>query len=217
MLSDRVRRFFDLAVASGVLRFGEFVLKSGRMSPYFFNAGLFHSGTNLGALGRLYAETIVDADLEFDLVFGPAYKGIPLAATTVIGLSSLGRDVPYAFNRKEAKDHGEGGTIVGHPLPGRKVLIVDDVISSGTSIGEAVNMIRKAGGEATGVVIALDRQERGIEGVSALAEVRSRLSLTVTSIATVSDLVSYLRERGTPDAQTDLIEAYLSRYGSGMS
>src|SRR5687768_260702 len=181
--------FIDLCLDLGVLRFGEFKLKSGRTSPYFFNAGLFKSGRALLELGRHYAQAIQSAELQYDLLFGPAYKGIPLVTTTAIALADRhGRDVPWAFNRKEAKDHGEGGTIVGTPLAGR-VLIVDDVITAGTAIRESVDIIRAAGATPVGVVIALDRQERGQSTRSAVQEVEQDLGLPVTSIIKLSDLI----------------------------
>ena len=213
-LDERKSRFFDLALNCGVLRFGEFVLKSGRVSPYFFNAGLFHSGGSIGKLGRLYAQTALAAEIDFDLVFGPAYKGIPLAAATTIGLAQEGRDIGYAFNRKEAKDHGEGGTTIGYPLPGRRALIVDDVISSGTSIHEAVALLRNAGAQPVAIIIALDRQERGLRFASAIDEVREQLHVPVISIATVYDLLEYLREKPQGHDRIHAIQAYLAQYGS---
>ena len=160
-MQDYQKEFLDFALNTGVLRFGEFTLKSGRISPYFFNAGLFNTGRSLAQLGKYYAQTIVDSGIEFDVLYGPAYKGIPLAAVTAAALAEYHNiDIPYAFNRKEAKDHGEGGTIVGHELTG-KILIIDDVISAGTSVRESVDIIQQQGAQAGGVVIALDRQERG--------------------------------------------------------
>ncbi|MGD8429808.1 MAG: orotate phosphoribosyltransferase, partial [Ectothiorhodospiraceae bacterium] len=174
------RQFIQFALDRGVLRFGDFTLKSGRRSPYFFNAGLFNSGGALARLGEYYARAVMDAGVEFDMLFGPAYKGIPLAAATAIALSEhFQRDVPYAFNRKEAKDHGEGGNVVGAPLAGR-VLVVDDVISAGTSVGESQEIIRASGAEMAGVLIALDRQERGAGERSAVQEVEARLHVPVT-------------------------------------
>jgi orotate phosphoribosyltransferase len=207
-----MRSFIDLCLELGVLRFGEFKLKSGRVSPYFFNAGLFNSGRALAALGRAYAEAIQAANLEFDVLFGPAYKGIPLVAATAVALADhFDRDVPWAFNRKEAKDHGEGGSIVGAPLRGR-VLIVDDVITAGTAIREATDIIRAAGAQPIGVVLALDRQERGQGSLSAVQEVEQTLQLPVTSILRLSDLIDYLR--GSGDAtQLAAIERYRNEYG----
>lgn len=215
-LDPRKERFFDLALAAGVLQFGEFVLKSGRVSPYFFNAGLFHSGVSIRALGQLYAKTALAARLDFDLVFGPAYKGIPLAAATTIGLAEEGVDVGYAFNRKEAKDHGEGGLTIGTPLAGRRVLIVDDVISSGASIQEAVALLREGGAVPVAILIALDRQEQGRQHQSALEELRAQVGVPVLSIATVRDLLSYLEARQHPSEHREAIEAYLRHYGSGV-
>lgn len=204
--------FIDLCLQLGVLRFGEFKLKSGRLSPYFFNAGLFHSGRALAELGRAYADAIQTAGLEFDVLFGPAYKGIPLVASTAVALSDRhGRNVPWSFNRKEAKDHGEGGSIVGAPLRGR-VLIVDDVITAGTAIREAADIIRGAGAEPVGVVLALDRQERGQGPLSAVQEVEQTLRLPVTSILRLADLIDYLRRSGDA-TQLAAIQSYRSEYG----
>lgn len=213
-MDDGRQRFFDLAIESGVLRFGEFVLKSGRRSPYFFNAGLFCSGSRLAALGEFYADAAVSSGLAFDVVFGPAYKGIPLAAATAIGLARLGRDVGYAFNRKEMKDHGEGGVVIGHALSERRVLIVDDVISSGLSVDEAVHLIVAQGATPVAVVIALDRRERGAGNQSAADEVRERHGLPVLCVATIMDLLVYLRNRGGATEHVDAIEAYLDRFGA---
>ena len=212
-MQDYQREFLDFALERGVLRFGEFTLKSGRVSPYFFNAGLFDSGAALSRLGRFYAETLVTAGLPFDVLFGPAYKGIPLAAVTAAALYERHAiDVPYAFNRKEAKDHGEGGAIVGHALEGR-VLIIDDVITAGTAVRESIDLIRASGATPAGVVIALDRQERGRDARSAIQEVEQDYGMPVAAIARLADMVEYLRERG--DAATELaaIEAYRARYG----
>lgn len=212
-MDDNKRRFFDLAIASGVLRFGAFTLKSGRASPYFFNAGLFHSGPALAALGDFYAHTAATSAVDFDLVFGPAYKGIPLAATTVIGLARAGRDLPFAFNRKEVKDHGEGGTVVGHPLRGRRVLIVDDVISSGSSVAESVHLIAGHGGQTVAVVIALDRQERGLQGRSAVEEVQDQFRIPVFSVATLADLIADLETRPGYETQVQAMGLYRNQYG----
>ena len=208
------REFLDFAIARGVLRFGEFTLKSGRISPYFFNAGLFNTGTSLARLGRYYAHAIVDSGLAFDLLYGPAYKGIPLAAATGIALADHHeRDLPYAFNRKEAKDHGEGGAIVGSPLRGR-VLIIDDVISAGTSVRESIDIITAHRATPCGVVIALDRQERGKDQRSAIDELRESYGLSVTSIVRLEHLVEYLAEQ--PEMADDLarIQVYRDRYGA---
>lgn len=208
------RELLAFAIDIGVLRFGEFTLKSGRQSPYFFNAGLFDSGLRLDRLARAYAQCAVDCGLAFDCLYGPAYKGIPLAAATAVALArEHGRDVPYAFNRKEAKDHGEGGTIVGRPLAGR-VLIVDDVITAGTSVRESLQIIRAAGAEPAGVLIALDRQERGTGERSAVQEVRETLALPVASILTLDDVIRYLELRPEDAARLAAMRAYRMRYGT---
>ena len=212
-MQDYQRDFLRFALKVGVLRFGEFTLKSGRVSPYFFNAGLFNTGASLARLGRYYATTIVESGLVFDVLYGPAYKGIPLAAVTAAALHDQhGLDVPYAFNRKEAKDYGEGGIIVGHELEG-KVLIIDDVISAGTSVRESVNLIRANGAAATGVVIALDRQERGQGERSAIEEVEQDLGLGVVAIVRLSELETYLEEQAGGQEPLAAIRAYRSRYG----
>jgi orotate phosphoribosyltransferase len=212
-MQDYQREFLDFALSVGVLRFGEFTLKSGRLSPYFFNAGLFDTGGALARLGRYYAQTIVASGIGFDVLYGPAYKGIPLAAVTAAALyDHHGRDVGYAFNRKEAKDHGEGGTVVGHRLEGR-VLVIDDVITAGTSVRESVDIIRAQGAEPAGVVIALDRQERGAGERSAVQEVRADFGMPVAAIVGLEHLVEYLS--GKPDAagQLEAIRGYRARYG----
>lgn len=207
------KEFLEFAIDAGVLRFGEFTLKSGRISPYFFNAGLFNTGRHLARLGRFYAQAIVDAGHEFDVLFGPAYKGIPLAAATGIALADHhGLDVPFCFNRKEAKDHGEGGNLVGAPLSGR-VLIIDDVITAGTAIRESLDIINAAGATAAGVVIALDRQERGRGERSAIQEVEQDLGLRVTSIATLAELQLFLAESPDEAAALNAIAAYRAQYG----
>ncbi len=204
--------FFDFAIDNQVLRFGEFTLKSGRKSPYFFNSGLFNDGAAIAALGRYYAAAIVASGVEFDMLYGPAYKGIPLAIATVIALSDQhDRNVPYAFNRKEAKDHGEGGIIVGTPLQGR-VLVIDDVISAGTSVRESADIIKQARAELAGVIIALDRQERGQGSTSAIQEVERDYGVNVISIANLENLKTYLGEKGDDDALTR-ITAYQQQYG----
>jgi orotate phosphoribosyltransferase len=205
------QRFIELALAQQALSFGEFTLKSGRISPYFFNAGRFFSGRALLELGRCYAQTLIAADVQFDLLFGPAYKGIPLVATTACALADSGRDVPYAYNRKEAKDHGEGGVLVGAPLHGR-VLIVDDVITAGTAVREVVDIIRRAGAEPAGVVIGLNRQERGTGELSAIQEVERDYGIPVFSIISLEHILAYLQAQG---AAEDLgrVRAYRDRYG----
>jgi orotate phosphoribosyltransferase len=212
-MQDFRRAFLDLALSRGVLRFGEFTLKSGRLSPYFFNAGGFDSGAALDAVGGAYAEAAVAAGLGFDMLFGPAYKGIPLATTMACALATRhGRDVPVAFNRKEAKDHGEGGTLIGAPLAGR-VLIVDDVISAGTSVRESVDLIRGAGATPAGVVIAVDRQERGTGERSAADEVREALGLPVVAIATLDDILELSRDRADLARFEGALRAYRDAYG----
>ena len=214
--------FVAFAVDAGVLRFGEFKTKAGRMSPYFFNAGLFDDGARLGRLAEFYARRLIDSGLEFDMLFGPAYKGITLAAAVAIELARLGRNVPYASNRKDAKDHGEGGTLVGAPVKGR-VLIIDDVISAGTSVRESIAMIRAAGATPCGVTIALDRQEKASEnGVdaehSAVQFVERDLGLSVVAIATLADLLAYLRAQQDARLAGNLpaVQAYRDRYGVQM-
>lgn len=206
------QQFIDLALELGVLKFGEFTLKSGRRSPYFFNAGLFNTGKALATLGRCYAETIQRSSLAFDMLFGPAYKGIPLVAATATALADVhGRDLPFAFNRKEAKDHGEGGTIIGSALSAR-VLIVDDVITAGTAIRESADLVRKAGAILAGVVLALDRQERGRGDQSAVQEVEATFGVRCVSIITLSDLIESLQRSGRTDILAAMNE-YRTRYG----
>ena len=204
--------FVDFTLATGVLKFGEFTLKSGRISPYFFNAGLFNSGSHLSQLGIFYAKAIEASGLKFDVLFGPAYKGIPLATATAIALTdSLGRNIPYSFNRKEAKDHGEGGSIVGHPLEG-DILIIDDVITAGTAIREAQDIITANGAKTKGVIVALDRQEKGNSELSAIQEVEEIFGVKVLSIINLSHIVDYLKD--SKDEETLLrIEHYRSQYG----
>lgn len=215
-MKNHQREFIALAIKYQALRFGEFTLKSGRVSPYFFNAGLFHSGAALAHLGRLYAEAIVQAGLEFDMVFGPAYKGIPLAATTVVALADHhGRDYPYAYDRKEAKDHGEGGLVVGAPLQGR-VLIIDDVISAGTATRQTVSLLQAHNAEPAGVVVGLNRQERGTGQLSAIQEIEQAFSIPVISIAAVDHIIAYLEEEQGLEERADKaaqIRAYRARYG----
>jgi orotate phosphoribosyltransferase len=207
------REFIDFALQHQVLRFGSFTLKSGRQSPYFFNAGLFNTGGALARLGSYYASAVVDADPAFDMLFGPAYKGIALASTTAIALATgHGRDLPYCFNRKEIKDHGEGGRTLGAPLQGR-VLIVDDVISAGTSVNESVTLIREAGATPAGVVIAVDRKERGGGTLSAAQEVRERHGIPVFSIINLDVLVEYLQALPAMQANLEQVSAYRAVYG----
>ena len=213
MLQTYQKEFLDFAIAADVLRFGEFTLKSGRTSPYFFNTGLFNSGARLARLGRFYAHAIIDSGLAFDMLYGPAYKGIPLVSATVIALADHHhRDVPYAFNRKEAKKHAEGGLIVGAPLKG-KVLIIDDVISAGISVGESVDIIRNAGAVPSGVMIALNRQERGHGDLSAVKEVEQRYGLGVASIVSLEILIAYLEDKHEARAHLEAIRRYRDQYG----
>ena len=211
-MSDFRQEFIEFALASGVLCFGEFKTKAGRLSPYFFNAGLFNDGNTLRQLAQFYAKAILAAAPAFDILFGPAYKGIPLVAATAVALAEFGRNLPFCFNRKEAKDHGEGGMTVGAPLRGR-VLIVDDVISAGTSVRESVEIIQAAGAQPAGVLIALDRMERGTGALSAIQEVRDRFGIPVISIASLDDLVTFLRARGNMAQQLRLVERYRKEYG----
>jgi orotate phosphoribosyltransferase len=205
--------FLDFALDVGVLRFGRFTLKSGRVSPYFFNAGLFNSGSSLARLGKFYAQAIVDSGIRFDVLYGPAYKGIPLAAVTAAALyDQHGIDIPYAFNRKEAKDHGEGGSIVGHPLEGR-ILIIDDVITAGTAIRESMEVISAQGATPAGVVIALDRQERGTGERSAIQEVEADYRMPVAAIVRLQHLVEYLAEKAGAGESLQQISAYRDQYG----
>ena len=213
------QEFVQFAVEAGVLRFGEFKTKAGRLSPYFFNAGGFDDGAKLGRLAGFYARRLVDLGLPFDMLFGPAYKGITLAAAVAIELARLGRNVPFAYNRKEAKDHGEGGSLVGAPVRGR-VLIIDDVISAGTSVRESIALITAAGATPCGVAIALDRQEKGSEGgvdsaQSAVQVVRGQLKLQVASMATLQDLLQFLQASGAAELAQHLprVAAYRDRYG----
>ena len=206
------QEFVQFAVESGVLRFGEFKTKAGRMSPYFFNAGLFDDGAKMGRLAQFYAQAIVASGIEFDMVFGPAYKGIPLAATVAVELARLGRNYPFAYNRKEAKDHGEGGVLVGAPLQGR-VLIIDDVISAGTSVRESVRLIEAAGAVPAGVAIALDRMEKGSGELSAVQEVTQQYGLPVVAIANLQDLLTLIADNDTLAAYRAPVAAYRQRYG----
>lgn len=207
------KEFIEFALEKEVLKFGEFTLKSGRTSPYFFNAGLFNTGRDLARLGRFYAAALVDAGVEFDLVFGPAYKGIPIATTTAVALADHhDMDMPYCFNRKEAKDHGEGGNLVGSELKGR-VMLVDDVITAGTAIRESMQIIDANGADLAGVLIALDRQEKGKQELSAIQEVERDFGCKVISIVTLNDLVSYLEQKGDMTAALASVTAYRSKYG----
>ena len=213
MIKDYQYEFIEFAIEAGVLGFGDFTLKSGRISPYFFNSGLFNTGRQLARLGRFYAQAIVDSGIQFDVLFGPAYKGIPLAATASIALADHhDRNVPWCFNRKEAKDHGEGGNLVGAGLTGG-VLIIDDVITAGTAIREAVDIIQAAGATPAGVVIALDRQERGRDARSAIQEVEETLGVRVISIVKLEHLAQYLQDRTDRVEEVEKILAYRAQYG----
>lgn len=205
--------FLEFAMQQGVLRFGEFTLKSGRISPYFFNAGLFQTGSALSRLGQFYAQAIIESGLKFDMLFGPAYKGIPLAVAVAIALyEKQGLDYPYAFNRKEAKDHGEGGTIVGAALQGR-VLVIDDVMTAGTAIREAAALVAGQGAQLAGVAISLDRQERGQAELSAVQEVQANLGVPVISIVGLQNVIQHVQEQIADPALLAAIQGYRQRYG----
>ncbi|AUT93417.1 TPA: orotate phosphoribosyltransferase [Proteus mirabilis] len=207
------RHFIELALAKNVLKFGEFTLKSGRVSPYFFNAGLFNTGRDLALLGQFYAQTLIDNHVPCDVLFGPAYKGIPIATTTAVALvEHHDMDVPYCFNRKEAKDHGEGGTLVGSPLTGN-VVIVDDVITAGTAIRESMEIIKQHDATLSGVLLSLDRQEKGRGSLSAIQELERDYQCQVYSIINLDDLISYLTESETLSAHLPAVKAYRERYG----
>ncbi|HAU5008492.1 TPA: orotate phosphoribosyltransferase [Proteus mirabilis] len=207
------RHFIELALAKNVLKFGEFTLKSGRVSPYFFNAGLFNTGRDLALLGQFYAQTLIDNHVPCDVLFGPAYKGIPIATTTAVALvEHHDMDVPYCFNRKEAKDHGEGGTLVGSPLTGN-VVIVDDVITAGTAIRESMEIIKQHDATLSGVLLSLDRQEKGRGSLSAIQELERDYQCQVYSIITLDDLISYLTESETLSAHLPAVKVYRERYG----
>jgi len=210
--SDFSREFIAFACAKGVLRFGEFKTKAGRLSPYFFNAGLFNDGAALTQLADSYAQAILAAKIEFDMLFGPAYKGIPLVAAIAMKLAERGRNLPFAFNRKEAKDHGEGGTLIGAPLAGR-VLIVDDVISAGTSVRESVDIIRAAGALPAGVAIAIDRQERGQGELSAVQEVERDMGMPVVAVARLTDVIDYLAGQPALEQNLAAVRRYRETYG----
>ena len=209
---DFRQEFIEFALAQNVLRFGEFKTKAGRLSPYFFNAGLFNDGAALDRLSQFYAKAIMASGVEIDMLFGPAYKGIPLVAVSALALAQAGRNLPFAFNRKEAKDHGEGGNIIGAPLAGR-VLIIDDVISAGTSVRESVEIIRAAGATPCGVVIALDRMERGTGELSAVQEVQRDYGIPVVAVAGLKDLMTFLGERPDFAAHREAVARYRTQYG----
>lgn len=213
ILKSHQRDFIRFAIQKNVLKFGEFTLKSGRVSPYFFNAGLFDDGLSLANLGAFYAQTLTDSAIPYDVLFGPAYKGIPLGAATSVSLSSLHqKNVPFAFNRKEAKAHGEGGTLVGAPLTG-KVMIIDDVITAGTAIREVIDIIQTAGAEPAGVIIALDRQEKGKGELSAIQEVERDFNIPVVSIVNLTQVLDYIKDDASLSQYADAISLYRSQYG----
>lgn len=206
------QEFLKFAIEHNVLKFGHFTLKSGRQSPYFFNAGLFNSGKSLASLASFYAQAIQASGLEFDVLFGPAYKGIPLAAATSMSLfQQYHRDIPFCFNRKEAKDHGEGGLLVGAPLKG-KVLLIDDVITAGTAIRESLTLIRKQGAEPVGVVVALDRQERGLRHLSAIQELEQQENIKIISISNLAEMLDYLKSQGAFET-LQVVKDYREQYG----
>lgn len=211
-MHDRKRDFLDLAFEHGALKLGEFTLKSGRVSPYFFNLGAIASGAAMARLADSYAAALEAAGIDYDALFGPAYKGIPLATAVACALAGRGRDVPFAYNRKEAKDHGEGGVLVGAPLSGR-VVIVDDVITAGTAVHEAIDLIEAAGAEVAALLVALDRQERADGDRSAIQTLAAEYGIPTVAVATLDDLLAYLRERGTDQADLERIEAYRERFG----
>lgn len=207
------REFIEFALEREVLKFGEFTLKSGRKSPYFFNAGLFNTGSDLARLGRFYAAALADSGIEFDVLFGPAYKGIPIATTTAVALADHHNiDTPYCFNRKEAKDHGEGGNLVGSALAGR-IMLVDDVITAGTAIRESMDLIQHHGADLAGVLVAIDRQEKGKGELSAIQEVERDFGCSVISIVSLTDLIAYLEVRGTNAEQLEAVKEYRAQYG----
>ncbi|EGI74282.1 MULTISPECIES: orotate phosphoribosyltransferase [Pseudoalteromonas] len=212
-MKDYQKEFIEFALEKQVLKFGEFTLKSGRTSPYFFNAGLFNTGRDLARLGRFYASALEDSAIEYDVLFGPAYKGIPIATTTAVALADHhDKDVPYCFNRKEKKAHGEGGTLVGSELNG-KIMLVDDVITAGTAIRESMEIIAQNGADLSGVLIALDRQEKGKAELSAIQEVERDFNTKVISIVKLADLISYLESQGTMDEHLASVKAYRDQYG----
>jgi len=212
-MKDYQKEFIEFALEKQVLKFGEFTLKSGRTSPYFFNAGLFNTGRDLARLGRFYAAALEDSAIEFDVLFGPAYKGIPIATTTAVALADHhNKDVPYCFNRKEKKAHGEGGTLVGSELNG-KIMLVDDVITAGTAIRESMEIIANNGADLSGVLIALDRQEKGKAELSAIQEVERDFNTKVISIVKLADLISYLEGQGTMGEHLESVKTYRDQYG----
>lgn len=213
MMKAYQREFIEFALEKQVLKFGEFTLKSGRKSPYFFNAGLFNTGRDLARLGRFYAAALMDSGIEFDVLFGPAYKGIPIATTTAVALADHHDvDTPYCFNRKEAKDHGEGGNLVGSKLEGR-VMLVDDVITAGTAIRESMELIQANKADLAGVLVAIDRQEKGKGELSAIQEVERDFGCAVISIVSLTDLITYLEQQGNNTEHLEAVKAYRAQYG----
>lgn len=213
MMKAYQREFIEFALEKQVLKFGEFTLKSGRKSPYFFNAGLFNTGRDLARLGRFYAAALVDSGIEFDVLFGPAYKGIPIATTTAVALADHHDvDTPYCFNRKEAKDHGEGGNLVGSKLEGR-VMLVDDVITAGTAIRESMELIQANKADLAGVLVAIDRQEKGKGELSAIQEVERDFGCAMISIVSLTDLITYLEQQGGNAEHLEAVKAYRAQYG----
>ena len=211
-MTDFKKEFIEFAMSRNILRFGEFKTKAGRLSPYFFNAGLFNDGESLRKIGQFYAKAILAAQLPFDMLFGPAYKGIPLVSAISINLSEIGNNYPFCFNRKEAKDHGEGGNLIGAPLSG-EILIIDDVISAGTSISEAINFICAASARPCGVIVSLDRMERGESGLSAIQEIQKAYNIPVISIINLDDLMSYMSGRDDLELNLHAVENYRAQYG----
>lgn len=214
-MADFRKEFIAFCIEQGVLKFGRFVTKSGRTTPYFFNAGLFNTGEALDRLGQFYAKAILASEVNFDMLFGPAYKGIVLAASTAVALARAGRSVPFAFNRKEAKDHGEGGDIIGAPLAGR-VLIVDDVLTAGTAAREAIEVIRRHGATPTGMLISLDRMEKGPAGISAIQEIEQHHGIPVVAIASLDDLMSWLQDSAEFRENLGAIKEYRQLYGAAQ-
>ena len=212
-MTHNIPSFIDLAIKNKVLQFGEFTTKAGRKSPYFFNLGNFNDGASLRELGKYYAQIIVNSNIEFDMIFGPAYKGIPLVSSIAIALMEHDINIPYAFNRKEIKDHGEGGIIIGSPIRGR-VLIIDDVVSAGTSINEAVSIIRSNDGNACGIIVAIDRQEKGLSDMSATQDVSNKFNIPILSIITLDNIIEYLTNQNNLKDELKFIKEYRKKYGA---
>ena len=212
-MTHNIPSFIDLAIKNKVLQFGEFTTKAGRKSPYFFNLGNFNDGASLRELGKYYAQIIVDSNIEFDMIFGPAYKGIPLVSSIAIALMEHNINIPYSFNRKEIKDHGEGGIIIGSPIRGR-VLIIDDVVSAGTSINEAVSIISSNNGNACGIIIAIDRQEKGLSDMSATQDVSNKFNIPILSIITLDNIIEYLTNQNNFKDELKFIKEYRKEYGA---